>query len=80
MIAILADIHGNAWALEAVLADARQRGVSAFIDLGKIHPVAQVNGNQDRLIVDGASSGSPGSSAGIRMSLDWSCSRPGKWS
>jgi len=34
--ALLADIHGNAWALEAVLADAARRGVTEFIDLGDV--------------------------------------------
>lgn len=72
MLAILADIHGNAWALEAVLADAARRSINDFIDLGdvlygplaprrtyellrEIHLVAQVRGNQDRLIVSGLS-------------------------
>lgn len=70
MIGFLADIHGNAWALEAVLADARRRRVSEFVNLGdvlygplaprrtfelltEINLVAQVRGNQDRLILDG---------------------------
>ena len=78
MIGILADIHGNAWALEAVLADARRRGVTEFVDLGdvlsgplaprrtyellqRVNLVAQVKGNQDRIIVNGAS----------RPALDW---------
>jgi predicted phosphodiesterase len=68
---VLSDIHGNVWALEAVLNDARRRGVSAFVNLGdilygplapretfellkKIDLVAQVLGNQDRLIIDEA--------------------------
>lgn len=33
-IAVLSDIHGNVWALEAVLEDARRRGAQAFINLG----------------------------------------------
>lgn len=33
---MLADIHGNAWALEAVLADAKRRGVTEFLDLGDV--------------------------------------------
>jgi len=36
MFGVLADIHGNAWALEAVLADARRRGVREFVDLGDV--------------------------------------------
>lgn len=66
----MGDIHGNAWALEAVISDAHRRGVSEFVDLGdvlygplaprktfellrQIKLVAQVRGNQDRLILDG---------------------------
>ena len=70
MLGILADIHGNAWALEAVLVDAQRKGVTEFLNLGdvlygplaprrtfemlkKVNIVAQVRGNQDRLILDG---------------------------
>lgn len=70
MFGVIADIHGNAWALEAVIADARRRGVSEFVDLGdvlhgplaprktfellrQINLVAQVRGNQDRVLIDG---------------------------
>lgn len=35
-LAVLSDIHGNLPALEAVLADARARGASAFVNLGDI--------------------------------------------
>ena len=31
---VLSDIHGNVWALEAVLADAERRGVKRFLSLG----------------------------------------------
>lgn len=31
---ILSDIHGNIWALEAVLADAKRRGVEKYFNLG----------------------------------------------
>ncbi|MEO0987982.1 MAG: metallophosphoesterase family protein [Cyanobacteria bacterium J06639_14] len=34
--AILSDIHGNLWALTAVLEDAKCRGISQFINLGDI--------------------------------------------
>jgi predicted phosphodiesterase len=34
--AILSDIHGNQWALAAVLEDANRRGISQFINLGDI--------------------------------------------
>src|SRR5215471_17847241 len=36
MLGILADKHGNAWALEAVLVDAERRGVTEFVDLGDV--------------------------------------------
>ena len=78
MSGVLADIHGNAWALEAVLSDAKCRGTTESVDLadvlyGPLAPrrryellsdvklLAQVRGNQDRLIVDGP--GNP--------TLDW---------
>ena len=35
-LAILADIHGNSRALEAVLEDAHRRGLTEFVDLGDI--------------------------------------------
>ncbi|MBS0255690.1 MAG: metallophosphoesterase family protein [Proteobacteria bacterium] len=34
MLAVLSDIHGNLPALEAVVADARARGATAFVNLG----------------------------------------------
>jgi predicted phosphodiesterase len=34
LVAVLADVHGNRWALEAVLADARAAGARRFVDLG----------------------------------------------
>ena len=36
MIAFLADIHGHLAALDAVLADARQRGARRFVCLGDV--------------------------------------------
>ncbi len=33
-LAIIADVHGNAWALEAVLADIARRGISTIVNLG----------------------------------------------
>lgn len=32
--AVLADVHGNSWALDAVLADIRRRGVTEILNLG----------------------------------------------
>jgi predicted phosphodiesterase len=34
--AVLADVHANVWALDAVLADAKQRGITEFVNLGDI--------------------------------------------
>jgi putative phosphoesterase len=35
-IAVLSDIHGNRWALEAALSDIRKRGVDQLVNLGDI--------------------------------------------
>ena len=64
--AVLADVHGNVWALEAVLADLRRCGADEVIDLGdvlygpldpagtaELHRgagIAAVRGNQDRVL------------------------------
>lgn len=65
-LAILSDIHGNVWALEAVLADIRRRGVDEVIDLGDVlygpldpagtfdlhrgAGITAIRGNQDRVL------------------------------
>jgi putative phosphoesterase len=65
-LAVLADVHGNVWALEAVLADIRRRGADEVIDLGdvlygpldpagtaELHRgagITAVRGNQDRVL------------------------------
>jgi predicted phosphodiesterase len=36
VLAAVADIHGNRWALEAVLADARRRGAGHLLNLGDV--------------------------------------------
>jgi predicted phosphodiesterase len=67
-VAVISDVHGNAWALDAVLADARERGADTFLDLGDtldgpLDPIAAadrlmalgaltVRGNHDRLMLD----------------------------
>ena len=67
-VAVIADVHGNAWALDAVLADARERGADTFLDLGDtldgpLDPVGTadrllalgaltVRGNHDRMMVE----------------------------
>lgn len=73
--AILSDIHGNVWALQAVLDDANQRGITQFINLGDIlygplQPrqtfdllqsldVVTIQGNEDRIIYEDNQSPSP---------------------
>ena len=65
-LAVLADIHGNTWALEAVLADLDRRGVTAVVNLGdcaygSLDPagtldllmargIPTISGNQDRIV------------------------------
>ena len=67
-IAVLADIHGNRLALEAVLEDIKKRGVEKIVDLGDslygpLDPVGtaqlliennipSVKGNEDRLLLE----------------------------
>ncbi|MBN2433317.1 MAG: metallophosphoesterase family protein [Acidobacteria bacterium] len=66
-LAVLSDIHGNRWALEAVLDDVRRRNVTTMINLGDclygpLDPrgtadvllaldIPTVRGNEDRLLV-----------------------------
>jgi predicted phosphodiesterase len=68
-MAVIADVHGNSWALEAVLADITRRGVTSIINLGDnangpIDPVRSVQllrassavhlrGNGDRMTGEG---------------------------
>ena len=68
-LAVLADIHGNTLALEAVLADAGKRGLTRFANLGdtfygpldpagtwntlKNMKIPTVLGNQDRILIEG---------------------------
>lgn len=70
-IAVISDVHGNRWALEAVLADLDQLGISRVVNLGDIfygpldpHGTAEllmereiltVRGNEDRIIIDSSS-------------------------
>lgn len=67
--AVLADIHGNALALRAVLEHARQRGLTRFVNLGdtfygpldpagtwavlKEIAMSAILGNQDRILLEG---------------------------
>ena len=65
-IAILSDVHGNTWALDAVLADIQRRGLSTILNLGDsvygsldptgaatrlmTHCALSISGNQDRIV------------------------------
>ncbi len=67
-IAIIADIHGNSWALEAVLEDIQKRNVNQIINLGDIFygplnpyktfeiisklDIQHIAGNADRFIIE----------------------------
>lgn len=66
--AVLADIHGNSFALRAVLADAAARGITTFANLGDVFygpldpagtwdilsamDMPTVRGNQDRMLLE----------------------------
>lgn len=66
-IAVIADIHGNIWALEAVLNDIQERGIQQIVNLGDnfwgpLEPaqtaerlltldMISISGNQDRLLI-----------------------------
>lgn len=67
-VAVLSDIHGNRWALEAVLEDIRRRGIRHMVNLGDclygpLDPagtawillklgIPTVSGNEDRILLD----------------------------
>ncbi len=66
--AILADIHGNSWALDVVLADVDRRGVTRIVDLGDslygpldpagtaerllARDIPSIRGNCDRFLIE----------------------------
>ncbi len=72
-IALIADIHGNRWALEAVLKDLDRRGIRDIANLGDslygpldpdgtadlimARSLASVRGNQDRLLLQSSPDG-----------------------
>ncbi len=73
-IAVISDVHGNKWALEAVFKEIDARGISRIVNLGDcvygpLEPgptaamlmsreIPTVRGNEDRIIVEGAAQGS----------------------
>jgi predicted phosphodiesterase len=74
-IAAISDIHGNRWALEAVLRDIDVRGITEIVNLGDcfygpLDPtgtadlllprmIPSVRGNEDRLIIETGKSSTP---------------------
>ena len=85
-LAVLADIHGNIWALDGVLADLARRGVRAMVNLGDsvYGPLApadtadrlmrlgilSIRGNQDRILFDMPKSDDPAMLGFVRRALD----------
>jgi len=54
-VAVIADVHGNRWALDAVIADARALGATRFLDLGDcVSGPLDPRGTAERLIALGA--------------------------
>ncbi len=68
-VAVISDIHGNRWALQAVLADIDNRGIERILNLGDslygpLDPsgtariliergIESVSGNEDRILLEG---------------------------
>lgn len=56
-LAILADVHANRWALDAVLDDIDRRGVDRLVNLGdSLYGPLDPAGTADRLIARGVPS------------------------
>ena len=86
-IAVISDVHGNRWALEAVLGDVDRRSVDAVVDLGDsvygpLDPrgtaealiargVPSVRGNEDRIVLE-----PPGQSDSPTLRYTRSCLLP----
>jgi predicted phosphodiesterase len=67
-IAVIADVHGNTWALDAVLEDIGRKGIETIVNLGdsvygSLDPagaadrlmrggIVSISGNQDRIVFD----------------------------
>lgn len=79
-VAVLSDIHGNRWALEAVLRDIARRGIERVVNLGDSlygpldvvgtaeilmgREIPTVRGNEDRILIQAAEGGHHAASAG----------------
>ncbi len=75
MGAVISDIHGNSWALKAVLKDIERRGINNIMNLGDclygpLDPagtadmlislnIPTVRGNEDRIVVEVSGAGKP---------------------
>ena len=93
-LAVLADIHGNAYALEAVLEDLARRQVDRILNLGDhlygpiapratyellmAHPMVHIRGNQDRVLYE-ASEAEVADNATLRWVLDDLGDEPLQW-
>lgn len=67
-VAVISDIHGNRWALEAVLADIEREGIASILNLGDVFygpldpagtadillekDIPTVRGNEDRILLE----------------------------
>lgn len=79
-IAVLSDIHGNRWALEAVLDDLSGRGIAGYVNLGDCvygpldpagtirllmaHDHPTVRGNEDRVLCEPGAAGAHAATVG----------------
>jgi hypothetical protein len=84
-LAVIADVHGNAWALDAVLADIARQNIRAIVNLGdnangpldparsvellRTRATVHVRGNGDRMTGEGGA-GARGSALFARARLD----------
>jgi predicted phosphodiesterase len=84
-LAVLSDVHGNRWALEAVFDELERRGVRRMVNLGDClygpldpagtaelllrREIPTVSGNQDREIVEPPSEGDPPTLDFVRREL-----------
>ena len=65
-LAILADIHANVWALDAVLKHAKQRGLDAFVNLGDtLYGPLKPHATYERLLHENVLATIQGNQAGV---------------
>jgi predicted phosphodiesterase len=84
-LAVISDVHGNRWALAAVLEDIQARGIERAVNLGDslygpldpggtadlllAHPMPTVGGNQDRVILAAPAESDPPTLRFVRAAL-----------